>query len=434
MSSYNNIEKIKYASEDCVVTLREYIVFENERAEEKYVVFKFANNVSQQLLGMEFEVSQYDIDNNLVEKSVVIYNKFLAKPDKEFVPKAKLKVNYLCKSLSVRLIQAAFDRFIWKEGQYLDNSYKFEHYARDEDTEAAKRAYPVSEAKVTEPKPAAAQKPRKGRLPFVAKNATRKNIARFPAVFNFLVCVAVIAAIGASIYLFNAKSTAFTLDNFDLKVIDKGAKTVTVTGYAGDETSITIPSKIDDYTVIGISENAFAETEIKSVKFNSSSLYIESCAFDGCENLKTVSATGAVTVTVNAFRNCTNLETVTLPKSNLLTGCLKGCTRLSYLEFKSTDAKTVDDLFSGTAPKNLTVVADGKAPDGGDGGSDFVYDPAATYSYGELNGKGVAGYVDHKEYETVNGEIITVNPNGSTSLVLTEDVKSISEAVTALAR
>ena len=41
MSSYNNVEKIKYASEDCVVNLEEYIVFENERAEEKYVVFKF---------------------------------------------------------------------------------------------------------------------------------------------------------------------------------------------------------------------------------------------------------------------------------------------------------------------------------------------------------------------------------------------------------
>ena len=72
MSSYNNIEKIKYASPDCVVTLQEYIVFENERAEEKYVVFKFSNNVSQQLLGIEFEVSQYDIEGNLVEKSVVI--------------------------------------------------------------------------------------------------------------------------------------------------------------------------------------------------------------------------------------------------------------------------------------------------------------------------------------------------------------------------
>ena len=202
MSSYNNIEKIKYAAEDCVVTLKEYIVFENERAEEKYVVFKFSNNVNQQLLGMEFEVSQFDIDNNLVEKSVVIYNKFLAKPVDEFVPKAKLKVNYACKTLSVRLVQAAFDRFIWKEGQFLDNSYKFRHYAEDEDKEAAKRQPPVAPLNFIPFQPAPAPQSRKGRLPFTTKNTTRKNIAKFPAIFNAITCICSLVAIGIAIYFF----------------------------------------------------------------------------------------------------------------------------------------------------------------------------------------------------------------------------------------
>jgi len=429
MSSYNNIEKIKYASADCVVTLKEYIIFEDERAEEKYVVFKFSNNVSQQLLGMEFEVSQYDIDNNLVEKSVVIYNKFLAKPDRPFVPNAKLKVNYACKTLSVRLVQAAFDRFIWKEGKYLDNSYKFEHYARDEDTEAAKRATPAKEVKVKEQQPPRAPKKRKGRLPFTAKNTTRKNIARFPGVFNFFVCILIFAAIGLSIYFFNAKSTAFTLDDFDLKIVDGTANTVTVTGYAGEDTNLTIPAKIGDYAVVRIGENAFKNSEVTSVKFNSSKLYVESCAFVGCENLKTVSATGEVTVKGEAFENCARLESVTLPNSTLLIGCLKGCNRLAYLEYKSTDAKTVDDLFSGNAPKNLTIVADGNAQGGEGGGSSFTYDPNATYEYGFLDGKNVAGYKKYDDYETVNGEIITVNPKGSPDLVLNEEVKGISEKV-----
>ncbi len=425
MSSYNNIEKIKYASADCVVTLKEYIIFEDERAEEKYVVFKFSNNVSQQLLGMEFEVSQYDIDNNLVEKSVVIYNKFLAKPDEPFVPNAKLKVNYACKTLSVRLVQAAFDRFIWKEGKYLDNSYKFEHYARDEDTEAAKRATPAKEVKVKEQQPPRAPKKRKGRLPFTAKNATRKNIARFPGVFNFFVCILIFAAIGLSIYFFNAKSTAFTIDNFDLKIVDSTAKTVTVTGYAGEDTNLTIPAKIGDYTVVRIGENAFKNSEVTSVKFNSSKLYVESCAFAGCENLKTVSATGEVTITGEAFENCIRLESATLPNSTLLIGCFKGCNRLNYLEYKSTDAKTLDDLFSGNAPKNLTVVADSNEQ----GGSSFTYDPNATYEYGFLDGKNVAGYKKYDDYETVNGEIITVNPKGTPDLVLKEEVTGISEKV-----
>ena len=56
MSSFNNVRKIKYFREpDVVVALEEYIVFEDERAKEKFVVFKFVNNISQQLLGMEFD-------------------------------------------------------------------------------------------------------------------------------------------------------------------------------------------------------------------------------------------------------------------------------------------------------------------------------------------------------------------------------------------
>ena len=49
MSSYNRVEKIKYAKDPTdVVSLDEYIVFENARAEEKCVVFKFSNNLNQQ--------------------------------------------------------------------------------------------------------------------------------------------------------------------------------------------------------------------------------------------------------------------------------------------------------------------------------------------------------------------------------------------------
>ena len=315
MSSYNNIEKIKYASEDCVVTLREYIVFEDERAEEKYVVFKFANNVSQQLLGMEFEVSQYDIDGSLVEKSQVVYPKFLAKPDEQFVPKAKLKVNYACKTLSVRLIQAAFDRFIWKEGQFLDNSYKFEHYAADEDTEAAKRGVQVKSAAVkAQPAPTAPKKC-KYKIPFNVKDTTRKNIAKFPAVFNFLVLLVMLVAIGLAAYFFTSKSTGFTVGDYGVKIVS--GKTVEITGYTGEAKSVVIPATLGDYTVAGIAENAFKNSEIESVKINSSSLYIDSFAFEGCAKLKTVASSAEITVKTNAFKGCVNLATVTLPNAVL---------------------------------------------------------------------------------------------------------------------
>lgn len=355
MSSYNNIEKIKYSSEDCVVTLQEYIVFEDERAEEKYVVFKFSNNVNQQLLGMEFEVSQFDIDNNLVEKSLVIYNKFLAKPVQSFVPNAKLKVNYACKTLSVRLVQAAFDRFIWKEGQFLDNSYKFEHYAEDEDTEAAKKSVPAAPVKARAQKPAPAPKKRKG-LPFTAKNATKKNIAKFPAIFSTVVCLAAMGVMGFAVYDFTSKSDSFTINDFDVKVMDEDAKTVSVIGYGGESKSVTIPAMIEEYTVVRIGENAFRNSDIQSVRFNSTKLYIEGYAFGGCESLRTVSSEATITVHGYAFYNCTALKTVTLPGATFVKNSLLGCKNLTTFEYGSIGANSLEDIFGGKLPSKLNPV------------------------------------------------------------------------------
>ena len=79
MSSYNNITKIKYTDNASdLVRLNEYIIFQDDKAKRKYIVFKFTNNVTQQLLGLQFEVNQYNVDGALIEKSVVAYNKFLA--------------------------------------------------------------------------------------------------------------------------------------------------------------------------------------------------------------------------------------------------------------------------------------------------------------------------------------------------------------------
>ncbi len=203
MSSYNNIEKIKYTkSTSEVVNLIEYIVFDNEREEEKYIVFKFVNNVNQQLLGMEFEVNQYNIDNELIEKSVVIYDKFLAKATESFVPAAKLKVNYACKSISVKLLKAAYDRFLWNEGEYEDNSYKFEHYFRDE--QSKKPSAPAENSGKKGKKDDKKQK--SSGKKFELKNQTKKNIARFPAVFLSIVFIIICAFVGVSLYFFKDRA------------------------------------------------------------------------------------------------------------------------------------------------------------------------------------------------------------------------------------
>ena len=289
MSSFNNIEKIKYKkSTSEVVNLKEYIVFENERAEEKYIVFKFVNNVNQQLLGMEFEVSQYNIDNELIETSIVICDKFLAKANEEFVPEAKLKVNYDCKTISVKLIKAAFDRFLWNEGEYEDNTYKFEHYYRDEQSQ---KPAPVIEKQVKKEE-VEKKKKIKGKK-FELKNQTKKNIARFPAVFLAIVFILVCAFVGGSLYFFRERSDSFTIDSFKLRILY--GNEVSIYGYVGDKEELEIPYKIGDYYVVKIDGGAFTDCTFKSVYINTS-LTIEKHAFVNCKKLSFIYSAEYITV------------------------------------------------------------------------------------------------------------------------------------------
>lgn len=291
MSLYNNIEKIKYTKNTSeVVNLKEYIVFENERAEEKYVVFKFANEVNQQLLGMEFEVSQYNIDNALIETSVVIYDKFLAKANEEFVPNAKLKVNYNCKTISIKLLKAAYDRFLWNEGEYEDNSYKFEHYFRDEQSRR-----PVTASANSENRPQKEEKKKFNGKKFELKRQTKKNIARFPAFFLALVFIAVSAFVGVSLYFFEKKSKKFTIDDFKLRIVYDD--NVSIYGYVGDDETLEIPQTIGKYTVVQIDSGAFTNCNMTGVTINAN-LTIEEHAFVNCKNLEIIYSPPSVTVTI----------------------------------------------------------------------------------------------------------------------------------------
>ncbi|MCH5148499.1 MAG: hypothetical protein J1G05_03945 [Clostridiales bacterium] len=282
MSLYNNIEKIKYSKNTSeVVNLKEYILFENEREEIKYIVFKFSNEVNQQLLGMEFEVSQYNLDGALIETSIVIYDKVLAKANEDFVPNAKLKVNYGCKTISVRLLKAAFDKFLWNEGEYEDNSYKFDHYYRDEH---AQKPAPAPAPVQQEEKPKKEKKKKIGKK-FELKQQTRKNIARFPAFFLALIFIAVSAFVGVSLYLFERDSKRFTIDGFKLCIAY--GKNVSIYGYVGNDKVVEIPQTLGEYYVITIESGAFTDCKMERVEINAS-LTIEPRAFVNCKKLKVI--------------------------------------------------------------------------------------------------------------------------------------------------
>ncbi len=348
MSSFNSIEKIKYTDDlSDAVALNEYIVFGNERSEEKYIVFKFSNNVNQNLIGMKFEVSQYDMHDNLIERSVVIYNNFTVKPNADFVPKAKLKVLYECKRISVKLLQAAFDRVLWNEGAYIDNTYKFEHYARDEkyieETERPKET----------PKPVPKKLSKDDIQRFRSKNVTKKNVAVFPKVFFWITSILLVIAIGVTIYLFPKYSDRFSLQGYDLRRLSDNR--VQIVGYEGDESTIVVPKEIQEYEIVGVGKGAFCRLKARSITLPVTVTGIDAGAFRHMDFLRTVScASENVTVSAYAFEEIESLTTIEMAGARLMKNCFYGCSRMSQITFSETGVERFLDLF-GSEKHDATV-------------------------------------------------------------------------------
>lgn len=132
MNSFNDIKRIKYLdNQDSVVSLSEYVIFSDDRKKEKFIVFKFDNNLNQILHGIRFEIVQHDESGAIIEKSVIKYNKVSIGKNETFVPESKLRVQYSCAKISANLLYAHFTTTIWENGKFTPVKISFDDYKND---------------------------------------------------------------------------------------------------------------------------------------------------------------------------------------------------------------------------------------------------------------------------------------------------------------
>lgn len=432
MSSFNHVEKIKYTSgQDSVVSLGEYILFEDTRAEEKFAVFKFFNNLNQKLYAVRFEVSQFDGSGALLEKSVLLHENFEAEANAPFVPNAKMRINFLCEKLGVKLLFAAFDRVKWENGEFKDNSYKFDRYAQTVPSAAPAPARVAAPA----PKKSAQKQLKYG---FSIRNVFRKNIAKFPKVFNVFVILVVLGFVIGAAFLFKNRSEMVYLDGFDLRVSDGRA---TICGYDGGQSAVTVPDKVGDYKITAIAKGAFSDRRIEKAVFgNQGELRIESGAFTHCDGLQSVSASaecGVIYVSEKGFENCPALKTVDLPTARLSRGSFsdsKQADSVCFDSFVSAEAVPLKNLFGGGEMTFKTVSVNcAEIPASfleGVKAADFIArNPAAALGYGALknvtlritygNWTGVSAnsYYQYDSCDLLVDEVVSVNGESDTFIL-----------------
>lgn len=85
-----------------------------------------------------------------------------------------------------------------------------------------------------------------------------------------------------------------------------------IVGYLGDDTEVTVPAKIDGYTVTALGMSAFAgQTSITAIHLPNTLQLIEVWAFDDCHSLKELVIPKSVkTIKEHVAWNCHSLETI----------------------------------------------------------------------------------------------------------------------------
>ena len=135
---------------------------------------------------------------------------------------------------------------------------------------------------------------------------------RYFAVVSMM-CLFALAGIAGAVAQEAQKANPATDFKYDLNQAGDG---VIIQKYKGTATAVVIPTEIEDFPVVGVGFKAFSETDIVSVVFPDSDIWISASCFEECKSLQNVVLPKNLkTISESLFCGCTALKEIILPNN-----------------------------------------------------------------------------------------------------------------------
>jgi len=363
MNSYNNIVKMKYNSNsDDVVSLIEYIIFEDTLAEDKYIVFKFINNLNQRLKAIRVDVAFLDENDNVLGKSIIEYNDFTALEHESFIPSAKLSCDFATKKIHVKLLYAKFDNVVYEDGNFREIDPKIDTVKEKKDskttdvkasTKTVTKQQSVNNGKKHEAKA--------GKSGYTVKNIFKRNFVKFPKVLNKLVVFGtVFASLSLAFYFTYQNSSKVFSDKengFSYQLISNGTEYALI-GYDGKEDEASIPAYYNNLPVTKVSKNAFNFSFVKKISYEGSNLLFEDDAIKNCILLNEICITNgdSISFASGSISSCPSLKVIDCENVTFASNSIKGIRKLDKFVIGNTGSNTLGSVFDTKKEVNIGEV------------------------------------------------------------------------------
>lgn len=455
MNSINSIRKVKYSdNRDSIVSLKEYICFENELEKKQYAIFKFQNNLNQKLSKMTFDVMQYDSENFMIRKTTINYEDFVAERGELFVPKMKMQFDIFTDHIEIELKYAKFERVEWVDGVMKPIPYTLDEF-RDNKEKPEKKS--SKEEKLLEKqriKEIKRNNKANEKRTIAVNDVTKKNKPLISAVLATMMSLALVAFVVVSVVLFEMKSPLFSIGEFTYKKLDKD--TVSIYKFNGGTDEVTISDKVDNYDIVLVDKKAFKNSKITSLTLMSP-IEIGISSFENCEHLSKIegiefitnigdfgfkncisltnfSSTELDSVGVGAFEGCISLSNVSIHNATIDSNAFKGDSKLTQLDIRDTKTNSLYGIFNFDGINLRKLKISRKTIEKGyfdkmNTLSELEFGITPNIEFGALKDTNIANHYMNETVEVLNGKIIAFEPDENGMVTLPKVITSKEQAI-----